>query len=46
MENSGEIVILSTFASFFVVIDVRWAHGNLVVKALCYKPEGRGYDIR
>jgi hypothetical protein len=22
------------------------AHGSVVVKALCYKPEGRGFDIR
>jgi hypothetical protein len=22
------------------------AHGSVVVKALCYKPEGRGFDSR
>jgi hypothetical protein len=22
------------------------ARGNVVVKALCYKPEGRGFDTR
>jgi hypothetical protein len=23
-----------------------WARGSVVVKALCYKPEGRGFDSR
>jgi hypothetical protein len=25
---------------------VEGARGSVVVKALCYKPEGRGFDIR
>jgi hypothetical protein len=25
---------------------LKGAHGSVVVKALCYKPEGRGFDIR
>jgi hypothetical protein len=23
-----------------------WTRGSLAVKAVCYKPEGRGFDIR
>jgi hypothetical protein len=29
------------------ILGVDWeAHGSVVVKALCYKPEGRGFDSR
>jgi hypothetical protein len=24
----------------------KWARGSVVVKAICYKPEGRGFDTR
>jgi hypothetical protein len=29
-----------------IITHVRGARGSLVVKALCYKPEGRGFDTR
>jgi hypothetical protein len=28
------------------IITVMGARGSVVVKALCYKPEGRGFDAR
>jgi hypothetical protein len=31
---------------FFVIITGIGARGSVVVKALCYKLEGRGFDIR
>jgi hypothetical protein len=41
----------------YIILGGRWSHiivlnvhvissGNVVVKALCYKPEGRGFDTR
>jgi hypothetical protein len=27
-------------------VDELGAHGSIVVKALCYKPESRGFDTR
>jgi hypothetical protein len=32
---------IHSFSFLFVCI---WARGSVVVKALCYKPEGRGFD--
>jgi hypothetical protein len=32
--------------SFLLVQEDQGARGNVVVKALCYKPEGRGFDTR
>jgi hypothetical protein len=31
---------------FVLVTDRMGEHGSVVVKALCYKPEGRVFDIR
>jgi hypothetical protein len=31
---------------FEVLIAVRGLHGSVVVKALCYKPENRGFNSR
>jgi hypothetical protein len=28
----------------FFLSSIKEAHGSTVVKALCYKPEGRGFD--
>jgi hypothetical protein len=30
----------------FICIKYNEAHGSIVVKALCYKPEGRGFETR
>jgi hypothetical protein len=30
----------------YIYIYVPGARGSVVVKALCYKPEGRGFDTR
>jgi hypothetical protein len=36
----------------YVLVNFKWnldyveARGSVVVKALCYKPEGRGFDIQ
>jgi hypothetical protein len=30
----------------FVIFFTRGTRGSVVVKALCYKPEGRGFDTR
>jgi hypothetical protein len=31
---------------YFENVVVNGAHGSVVVKALCYKPEGRGFDTQ
>jgi hypothetical protein len=31
---------------FFTFLIVTGTRGSVVVKALCYKPEGRGFDTR
>jgi hypothetical protein len=31
---------------YFVMTDCFWIYGSVVVKALYYKPEGRGFDIQ
>jgi hypothetical protein len=28
------------------ILDMLGARGNVVIKALCYKPEGRGFESR
>jgi hypothetical protein len=32
------------FFNFYVILFNIFARGSVVVKALCYKPEGRGFD--
>jgi hypothetical protein len=48
MERNYEVYIrdLSCFCSKFVFFRkfIAGARGSVVVKALCYKPEGRGFD--
>jgi hypothetical protein len=33
-------------SKIMIVITKLGARGSVVVKALCYKPEGRGFDTR
>jgi hypothetical protein len=35
-----------TSHTFTVELSIHGARGSIVVKALCYKPEGRGFDTR
>jgi hypothetical protein len=39
VKNKDIIIII-------IIIITGWARGSVVVKALCYKPEGRGFDTR
>jgi hypothetical protein len=32
--------------SYLALVKVKGARGSVVVKALCYKPEGRGFETR
>jgi hypothetical protein len=34
------------FTIFHYILEATGARGTVVVKALCYKPEGRGFDTR
>jgi hypothetical protein len=43
--NNGSIVLYSIF-HYRVLYVVRGARGSVVVKALCYKPEGREFETR
>jgi hypothetical protein len=37
-------LLMCRLFSFFVYISFKAARGGVVVKALCYKPEGRGFE--
>jgi hypothetical protein len=36
----------SFWVHFSNILTIFVAHGSVVVKALCYKPDGRGFDTR
>jgi hypothetical protein len=40
------ILLLSSLSVFKVIAVSMGARGSVVVKTLCYKPEGRGFDSR
>jgi hypothetical protein len=35
-----------TISFLGTVLSFMWASGSVVVKALCYKPEGRGFETQ
>jgi hypothetical protein len=39
LKQTGPAVLITHYS-------VKEARGNVVVKTLCYKPEGRGFDTR
>jgi hypothetical protein len=39
-------IILGGMYSYQCVLTAMWARGSVVVKALCYKPEGRECETR
>jgi hypothetical protein len=45
---SSTIFLCRVFTDLFYMLTIYHigAHGNVVVKALCYKPEGRGFETR
>jgi hypothetical protein len=44
---SNSNYILNLFTKLFCCITpYKGAHGSIVVKALCYKPEGHGFETR
>jgi hypothetical protein len=43
--HKNSVLFLSEF--IFVYVSLKWgARGSVVVKALCYKPGGRGFETR
>jgi hypothetical protein len=44
--HTARLFTLSSRELLFPKGAISSAHGSLVVKALCYKPEGRGFEIR
>jgi hypothetical protein len=51
LTDGGEVVSLtrrlcSTLHKYFLVLIFVGARGSVVIKALCYKPEGSEFDIR
>jgi hypothetical protein len=44
--NSSELKKIGTSYIFISVLGLEGARGSVVVKALCYKLEGRGFDSR
>jgi hypothetical protein len=40
----GVFILLHRFEVYIFMYVFIGAHGSLVVKALCYKPEGRGFE--
>jgi hypothetical protein len=43
---TGVALGMSTSMFIIFIIIIRGARGSVVVKALCYIPEGRGFDTR
>jgi hypothetical protein len=41
-----ELLLNLLFIIFNIIINMYGARGSVVVKALCYKPEGRGFVTR
>jgi hypothetical protein len=37
---------IHVYICLYIYVYIYWARGNVVVKALCYKPEGLGFDTR
>jgi hypothetical protein len=47
LPSSGEGREIPTLYGFLELTSItKGAYSNVVVKALCYKPEGRGFDTR
>jgi hypothetical protein len=44
--NSVETLLLAALRQFHTLIHAEGARGGVVVEALRYKPEGRGFDFR
>jgi hypothetical protein len=45
--NLTELIELLVFYHIFIALPILMgAHGSVVVKALCYKPEGHGFKSR
>jgi hypothetical protein len=40
------IIIITRIITIIIIIIIKGARGSVDVKALCYKPEGRGFDAR
>jgi hypothetical protein len=46
MKQNVLLLIINYCLIFYFILFYFIAHGSVVVKVLCYKPEGRGFDIR
>jgi hypothetical protein len=45
-KGKDDHVIFSHDSDFWIKWKHKGAHGSIVVKALCYKPQGRGFQTR